>query len=414
MRLLGLHLLGLLAATAVFTFGILRLDEARTPGYEPPAGMPALEEDARQVTPNTTRVGSDDPVVTAVAVSQLIYPATEEENTPGAVILVNRNEPAEAFLAASRVQHFPVNAPLLYVDGDRLLDLSRDELMRLRPEGVMADGNVQVYLVGTIGDEVERRVRELGFRTRRLRAETPVELAVALDDWSSTVHADHRNNVVIANLDRLGPAIPSAFWNAHMGDGAAFVTDWGVPEPTVGLLKRRANGPWIYLFGDESVVSPQTARELARYGHVTRVPGRTPAEVSARFAAFHDVGRNWGAWIFAGARSFGWDINEAGHNAIFARLDGPGGWQNVLPAATMSHMGKHAPVLLLDGGRIAPAVASWLRAAKPYPTAPGQQLLNHGLIIGGEETIPWEVQAELDLRLDAFRGTAREEREEDR
>ncbi|MBK8905190.1 MAG: hypothetical protein IPM53_28670 [Anaerolineaceae bacterium] len=39
---------------------------------------------------------------------------------------------------------------------------------------------------------------------------------------------------------------------------------------------------------------------------------------------------------------------------------------------------------------------------KPYPTAPQQQLLNHGWIIGGEETISWETQTTLDVMLDAY------------
>ncbi|HML22446.1 MAG TPA: hypothetical protein PKD09_12410 [Aggregatilinea sp.] len=39
---------------------------------------------------------------------EIIYPVTEEENTPGAVILINRNYLADAMAVASRVQHFPV------------------------------------------------------------------------------------------------------------------------------------------------------------------------------------------------------------------------------------------------------------------------------------------------------------------
>jgi hypothetical protein len=45
-------------------------------------------------------------------------------------------------------------------------------------------------------------------------------------------------------------------------------------------------------------------------------------------------------------------------------------------------------------------VASYLEILRPYATAPQQQLLNHGLIIGGEETISWETQVALDLLLE--------------
>lgn len=74
-------------------------------------------------------------------------------------------------------------------------------------------------------------------------------------------------------------------------------------------------------------------------------------------------------------------------------LEGPGGWQNALAATTFSHMGgtgAHAPVLVVGADAVPEVVASYLRLLKPYPTAPRQQLLNHGWIVGGEGTISWE------------------------
>ncbi|MCA9871997.1 MAG: hypothetical protein KC441_00005, partial [Anaerolineales bacterium] len=110
----------------------------------------------------------------------------------------------------------------------------------------------------------------------------------------------------------------------------------------------------------------------------------------------------WGAWWWMAHRTFGWGISEAGHNAVFVNADGPGGWQNVLPATTLSHMGKHAPVLAITADGVPPAVANYLAILKPYPTAPQQQLVNHGWIIGGQETISWKTQATLDVMLDAY------------
>ncbi len=135
---------------------------------EKPGDLPRLAPDRELLTVNTTRVGSDDPFETAVAVSNIIYPATEEENTPGAVILVNIDNLPELLVAANRVQHFPVNAPLLYVEQERLPEITRNELLRLNPEGVPADGNVQVYAVGTVGDSVVREVEEAGVQGPQL------------------------------------------------------------------------------------------------------------------------------------------------------------------------------------------------------------------------------------------------------
>ncbi len=400
--------LGILAVTvAVMVAGILWYeDQVLIPQTEPasvPGEVPFLEPNHNLVTVNTTRIGSDDPVQTAVAVAQIIYPVTEEGNTPGAIVLVNRNLLPEVMVATSRVQHFPVNAPILYVDENSIPDLTRKELLRLKPEGVMMDGNTQVYLFGTISDAVASEVQQMGFQIRQIQAADIFELAEDADNWSATQHGNHQNDVVIANLDSLAPAIPSIFWNAHMGDGLAFVTNEGVPEATRRILQRRAHGPWIYVFGDESVVPDLVVRELAQYGQVTRIPGSSASETSAHFAAFHDEGKDWGAWFLQGARSFGWGIGEAGHNAIFVRLDGPAGWQNAVPATTLSHMGKHAPVLVLDSaGQIPEAVKTYLKLTAPYETAPRQQLTNHGWIIGGEGTISWETQAQIDLYLDTI------------
>lgn len=403
MRNLIYTLIGLLVATLVLAAGAQAYEKSYIVSGEV-GEMPFLADNHELVTVNTTRIGSDDPVETAVAVAQIIYPVTEEENAPGAVILIRQDRLAEAMVAASRVQHFPVNAPLLYVNEDSLPELTRQELLRLKPEGVPADFNTQVYFVGTFDQSVINEVEELGYRMRVLTADNPIELAVVADDWSSTQHGDHRNEVVIANLDNLEPSIPSAFWNAHRGDGLAFVTNDGIPDETIEFLERRANGPWLYIFGDETIISEEIAREVAQYGHVTRIPGHNVEETSSNFAGFHDEGRDWEAWFFQGARTFGWGIDEAGHNAIFVNIDGPGGWQNVLPATTLSHMGKHAPVLFIEEDNIPDAARRYLQATRPYPTAPQEQLLNHGWIIGGTDTISWENQAALDWMLEAYHG----------
>ena len=392
---------GILLVAAILIGGMQLYERAYIPSDDP-GEMPFLEVDHELVTVNTTRIGSDDPIETAVAISNIIYPATESENTPGAVVLVNMDNLPEVMVAASRVQHFPVNAPLLYVTFDEIPELTRQELLRLKPEGVAFDGNVQVYLVGTISDAVVAQVEAMGYHTRVLQADNPIELAVVADDWTSTQHGDHKNVVAIANLDNPYPAIPSIFWNAHMGQGFAFVTNEGVPEATMEMLKRRANGPWIYLFGDDTVISDETARQLAQFGLVERIPRAGLPEASAFFAGFKDLGEDWGAWYWADARDFGWGISEAGHNAIFINVEGPGGWQNAVVATTLSHMGKHAPVLAVNQNEVPQAVVNYLEILKRYPTAPQHQQLNHGWIIGGEETISWDTQVALDQLLEAY------------
>lgn len=402
MRNTWINLLLIAFGVLLFAWQGPRLVESAYIPDQKPQDLPFLQANQSLVTVNTVRIGSDDPIETAVAVANIVYPATEPENTPGAVILVGMDSLAEMMIAASRIQHFPVNAPILYVTPDGVPDATRNELLRLKPEGVFADRNVQVYLVGETAAAVNDEVEEMGYKTRVFTAEDPIRLAQVVDGWTSTQHGDHRNEMVIANLDNLEPAIPSAFWNAHRGDGLAFVTDDGIPEATREMFRLRANGPWLYVFGDESVISERIVRELAQYGHVTRIVGADVIETSAFFAGFHDEGADWGAWFWQKARTFGWGIDEAGHNVIVVNVGGPGGWQNVMPATTLSHMGKHAPVLAINAGEVPPPASEYLESTKPYPTAPQQQLLNHGWIIGGEETITWETQTIVDQMLDAY------------
>jgi hypothetical protein len=203
MRSLWLAIAGLLVATLVlFLAANVFYARALEKPNAKPAEMPRLESNFDLNTVNTTRVGSDDPIETAVAVAQIVYPVTEAENTPGAVILARHDDLASAIQAVSRVSHFPVNAPMLYVEEDSIPDLTRNELLRLQPEGVPVDGNTQVYIVGDIDDAVVDEVQSMGFETRTFITDDPIELSEMLDDWTSTQHGDHGNMVVVVNLDQ--------------------------------------------------------------------------------------------------------------------------------------------------------------------------------------------------------------------
>jgi hypothetical protein len=121
-------------------------------------GDPAATAGSRPAytTPNTVRAWGPNVYAAATAVTQLTYGATHHEDRPHAVTLVRADRPADAMLAASRITHFPVNSPVLYVDADRLPPETLAELRRLGPDGNTYDRKVQVYLVGPISQRVER------------------------------------------------------------------------------------------------------------------------------------------------------------------------------------------------------------------------------------------------------------------
>lgn len=82
------------------------------------------------------RLGGEDHIRTAVAYSQTIYAHAQDKDRPGAAILVRDDDLASA-IATTRLQHFPINAPLLYLtdEGRTLPEATREELDGWSPKG---------------------------------------------------------------------------------------------------------------------------------------------------------------------------------------------------------------------------------------------------------------------------------------
>jgi hypothetical protein len=393
-----------LAAAAVLLLALpygIPEPTAQPTGLSRQPGTPG--ERTLYATPNTVRLWGPSVYAAATAITQATYGATHSEDRPHAVTLVRADRQADAMLAASRITHFPVNSPTLYVDADRLPPETLAELKRLGPDGNVYDANVQVYLVGGISERVEQEVREiLGYKTRAFRVEDPVTLSETLDTWAASVHGDHPDEVIVVQLEQLATGLPAVAWNAHMGHGLAFVQGDTVPEAAKRMLQRRFRGEaYAYLFGDELIISTKVARELSGFAHVQRVPGRDPFEISVTFAGYRDSGLTQGYWIGYWARDFGWGVAEAGHNFTFAN---PEDWQQAVTGSLLSHMGKHGPMILMRPQGLGDSARRYLEMVKPAPGTPGRQLVNHGWILGGLDRISFEAQADIDAILEPRAG----------
>lgn len=394
--------LALLAAGALLT----ALAGCRNAGGAPGAasvGTPAVQPPGEVwYTVHTTRLPGRDPIEAAVYVSELIYAAAREEDRPDAVLLARVDRPAHAILAVNRLIHFPTNAPLLYVEENRVPPVTRAELLRLRPEGMFADGNVQVYAVGDIGDGVLRDLGRMGFKVRHFAETDPFKLAEDMDNWSGAVHGDHPDEVVLVPIDSLAWALPFSAWNAHEGQGFFWVTRDSVPAPVVRALKRRFGKPYSYLVGRTEMASPRVEEQLAEIGFVERIDPPDVYALSAFFAGFKDDGRNFGFIIGQIPRAIGWGIQEDGHNYTFAN---PAALMSALPASILSHLGKHGPMLLVRGDEIPAPVANYLGRVRPRAAAlPAVQQLNHGWVIGDSRQVSARLQAEIDDSLAAEPG----------
>lgn len=361
-----------------------------------PIQWPAQSREAATATAYTTRLPGGDPETQAIALTQTVYAATQEENAAGAIIVTRQNL-REAYTAMQRVTHMPVNAPLLYLNqSGQLSEATRREMKRLRPDGVVQDGKTQVYVVGDVDPSVAETIRrELGYKVRELRAADPIRLSELLDRWQAALKSDHPDEVVISAIDHpegVAHGIGAMGWNAHMGKGFAWVYRDSVPEETRRMLRRRAGEAYIYLTGDSDVISDAVAKELSDYGLVRRVAGPNVYASNVVNAGYKDFGRNFGWWVDETPRDFGWGIAQAGHNYIIGSADDLLG---VIPAAVLGHMGKHGPILLVARDEVPKAVADYLEMVRPFPSGPTHTILNHAWIIGDESRISWETQKQI-------------------
>jgi hypothetical protein len=384
-----------LAGVAVATLVLLGLIIASWgPAGEPLDASTLQGSDLLELTGTMGRLSGDDPLQTAVVYSQTIYAAAQDKDRPGAVVLVRDDDPATA-IAVTRLQHFPVNAPMLFVSGNGTVipQQTEHELERLDPEGVMMDNNVQVYLAGNISRTVADEIRdEFGYAVRRIHADDPIAFTEALSEFLAVMDSNQPDIVLVASLEALEYAYPAANWNAHMGQGLAFVTPDGVPDETRRILERSwPNYPYIYVFAPESIVGQDIMADLSQYGHVQRIPGETPQEMAVRWAGYKDSGLKTSWWVGYQSRSVGWGYAEPGHNILLAT---PNDWRVVVPSGVLSHMGKHAFLILTEpDGTLPGAARSYLEVIRPTRTHPSQQVFNYGWVLGRE--VPGETMREV-------------------
>lgn len=359
-------------------------------------GPSTADYDEWTATTMTTRLAGDTDYETAATFSQTVYTAINEPTRPGAVVLVNDAELGAA-LPGVGVIHHPIDGAMLLTERNRLPEATRREIERLHPEGVRLDRNVQVYLVGGeryVGGAVRAELEGMGLNVRRIDGASPVAVAANVDQYLSSMHGNHPDQVMVADLGNLPAAVPAQAWNAHAGDGFLYVDGDRIPEGTRDQLDARFGGAYVYLLGDETVIPPSTARDLAQYGHVQRIPNAAdPYGLSVGFAGYKDVGRNFGWWLGEWPRNFGWGIAESGHNFIFAN---PEHWQTAVPACVESHRGKHGPMLLVREDEVPDGVANYLsNLLQPHESAPYDRKYNHGWVVGTTEQVSVEVQARV-------------------
>ncbi len=324
-------------------------------------------------TANTTRVGGSDPASNAAAVALATYPSTEPSQRPAAVTLVDAGDWRSA-LAASVLMAAPLGAPVLVSEADGVPEPTAQALDALDPQGDKATKGIQTFAIGAATAPSDMKVREVGGGG--------TAGAAAIAGLRDKLLGGPPRHIVIAPAAEPAFAMPAAAWAARSGDPVLFAGKEKLPAPTAAALARHPKTP-VYVLGPSSAISSDVVREIAKIAsHVRRVSGEDPVANAIAFARYADG-------------SFGWNINDPGHGFVVAGHEEP---LDAAAAAALSASGTWGPLLLTDSADTLPdALHGYLLDVKPgYTTDPTRAFYNHVWVIGDQEAIDVNEQAEID------------------
>lgn len=279
---------------------------------------------------SVTRLNTNDPLQMAVLTSQTIWPATHKENQPGAIILVPVSE-WQLGIASADLIHHPNNGPILFIEKEKVPEMTLKEIKRLNPLGTK-DGT-QIMVMGDIGASSLEQLKE--YKVKQIKETDPAKFAKDVDKEYADITGNYPNSVIIGSSEEEGRlyTTPAVNWISHMPEPLLYTEKNKVPEATIEALKTRKDKANIYVLGPEKIVSKEVEKELSKYGKVTRISGETPTENSVAFAKFKDE-----------KTKFGWGFTKPGHGLSFVSSKTP---DLAIAGAPFSHMGKHAPVFCL-------------------------------------------------------------------
>jgi hypothetical protein len=348
---------------------------AASPAAEAPAtqtseelGYPAF------ATGNTTRVGGSDPATNAAGVALAVFPATTPAQRPAAVTLVDEGDWAGA-IAASVLMSAPVRAPVLIAEADDLPDPTAEALDALDPRGDKSTGGVTAFAIGDLATPD-------GGRTRVVKAGDAATTAAAIAELRDGLFGSAPAHFLIAPSGHPELAMPAAAWAARSGDPVLYAEGDVLPEPTLAVLERHKKVP-VYVLGPASAISAKALGAIKKISaSVHRVGGKDAVANAIAFARYADG-------------NFGWNINDPGHGFVLARDDSP---LDAAVAAPLSASGTWGPLLLTDSATTLPGpLREYFLDVKPgYTTNPTRAFYNHVWVIGDQEAIDVNQQAEVN------------------
>ncbi|GGE56960.1 cell wall-binding repeat-containing protein [Priestia taiwanensis] len=333
---------------------------------------------------NSTRLNEQDPVKMAVLTSQMIWPATHTDNQPNAVILAPKGN-WQLALASADLIHHPSNGPILFLEDKKIPETTLQEIKRLSPTGIKDGTNIIV--IGELDESAKTQLAS--YKVKQLKETDAAKLAKEVDALYAEITGDYPTSVIIGSSDNDAQlfSVPAANWIAHMPEPILYVSKDTVPEATIDALKERKGKAIIYVLGPEKIISKEVENQLGEHGKVVRISGETPTANSVAFATFKDKDTG-----------FGWGMTEPGHGVSFTSSTTP---SLAIAGAPFSHMGKHAPVIILDKGEVTKDAFDFLVKIKPtFKDDPTTGPYNHAFILGADASISYKSQGILDDALE--------------
>lgn len=334
-------------------------------------------------TKNITRLDESDPVELAVMTSQLIWPATHEETRPGTIIL-SAVDSWQLTLASADLIHHPNNGPILLINDDLIPESTMNEINRLQPKG-NSEGT-QVKVMGNVSERVLEALAD--YTIDQINDDNPASFAAEIDRFYAEVSGELPESIIIVSSEDKAKefSVIATYWIAHMPEPVLYVTENDIPDETIEAIKKRDN-PNLYILGPDSVISKQVEQQLNELGNVTRIEGKNPSEASIAFTLFKDE-----------ESDFGWGIDDPGHGFSFLSSETP---NFALVTAPLAHLGKHAPLLILDKGKLTENMARYLAKVKPtFEESPMEGPYNHGFVVGSLDDLSYDTQGIIDSKLE--------------
>jgi hypothetical protein len=325
-------------------------------------------------TKNTTRIGGEDPAANAAGAALATFPSASPRQRPIAVTFVGEDD-WQGAIAASSLMALPVRSPILLSAVDGVPDPTAKAFTALDPLGSGSTLGAQAFVVGDVATPGGL------LHVKRIEAGDPAATAAAIERVRNQLLGTPKH-VVVASAGDPAFAMPAAAWAARSGDPVLFAAGKKLPAATAAALKRSKGVP-VFLLGPPSAIPPSVEAEIAQIDpNVQRVSGSDPITNAIALARYS-------------SGDFGWNINDPGHGFVVARSDSP---LDAAAAAPLSAAGTWGPLLLTDSSDTLPAaLRGYLLDVKPgYTTDPTRAFYNHVWVIGDQEAIDVNQQAEID------------------